>query len=149
MKNVILLVAGFMFVSLPAKAMNLEAAAQLLKLDNEQALALIPEEAAAASVVADLRNGKVVSAERVRSAGSWYSGMLEKIGTKKQRKCIVNQMMTPIDSDLETWAWKGGSADRYFEARMLSARIFRRLKSLLEFEAERDAEFLLVIQSHK
>lgn len=149
MKSLILLVVVLLFASVPSRAMSLEEAAEILKLDNEQIVARIPEDAAAAAVVADLQKGEAVSPERLQSAESYCLNVLVGIDTKKKRKGALKEMMVSVKSTLEAWAWKGGSADRYYEARMHSARISRKLSSLLEFEAGRYTNFLEVIKSRK
>ena len=149
MKNPLALVVGLLLVAMPAKALSFEEASQLVKMDNEQVIARIPEDVAAATVVADLQKGAAVSVERFMSAEIYCSDMLAKIDTKKKRKLVLGQMLVPVKSELEVWAWRGGSDDRYFEARMRLEMISRRLKSLLEFEAERYTNFLSVIHSRK
>lgn len=149
MKSLILLVAGLLFAAVSVKAMSLEEAAEILKLDNEQIVASIPEDYATAEVVAELQSGAKVESERMLLAEGYCAEALSKIDTAKKRNRIIREMQSPADKTLESWAWKGGSADRYYTARMHSAKISRKLKSLLEFQARRYTAYLSVIQSYK
>lgn len=149
MKNAILLFVGLLLASTTVNAMSFEEALEIGKLSNEQVVSRIPEDYAAAEVVDELQNGLTVEPERMLLAEAYCVEALAKVGTKSLRKNLLQEMMSGVDLDLEARAFKGGSADRYYGARQLSSALRRRFNSLMEFQAARYSNFLLIIQAHK
>jgi hypothetical protein len=131
-----------------ASALHLGEANELLKKTNEEVVANIFEDRLAVQVISMIRKGEKVSPEAHEEARKYCADTLVQIETPKLRKKVVRKLMKQIDEEIEEYVARPDGFEN-FEGRMLSARIARRLRSLLEFEAERYQEFLQILDHHQ
>jgi hypothetical protein len=141
MRKIVVLAALLLWPCVQANALHLGEAHELLKKTNEEVVANIFEDRLAAQVVSMIQKGEKVSPEAREVAKRYCADTLAQIATPKLRKKMVRYLMAQIDREIEEYVARPDGFDD-FDGRMLSARIARRLRSLLDFEAERYREFL-------
>ncbi|MBI5754890.1 hypothetical protein HZA41_01580 [Candidatus Peregrinibacteria bacterium] len=147
MKSLTALFVGLFLSALPAQAQNLVNAMELLKMENEQVMERIEGDRITAQVVKKIEKKQKVSSVEVENARRHCDGELAKIGTPRLRKKMIKGLMSKIDDEILQFVDSRRDGFEMYEGRQLSARISRRMKSLLEFEAERCQRFLEVLKS--
>lgn len=141
MRKMVVLSALLLWPVAQANALHLGEARELLKKTNEEAVANIFEDRLAVQVISMIQKGEKVSPEAYEMAKRYCADTLALIETPKLRKKMVRGLMVQIDKEIEDYIPRPDGYEQY-EGRMESSRIARRLKSLLEYQADRYQEFL-------
>lgn len=146
MKKLGLLAGIFILSSGFSYALDLGEAIPLLKLTNEEVVSQNPDDQRTAALVEAAKQNKALDPESVEWAKRYCQDTLEKIGTPRLRKKALNQIMKTLDDQI-LWAADNRPQFDEYDGRQLSLKIRKRLKSLLEFEAERYSEFLKALST--
>jgi len=145
MYKIVLSFALLAWPLMSANALHLGKAVELLKKTNEEVVANIFEDRVAVQAASMIQKGEKVDTKVLEESKKYCADTLALIETSKLRKKALKRMMSRIDGEILNFVHARQDGFDEFEGRRLSARISRRLQSLLEFEAERYRDLLEVL----